>query len=103
MSTQTPAPAPRQETTISGALIYQYTAQHGDHPHAPGQRRLDLQPHEITGIIQPALSGPAAASHRGPITASSTAHELTASVITSAKSSPGSIESMSLNTRSAPR
>jgi hypothetical protein len=26
MSTQTPAPAPHQETTISGALIYQYTA-----------------------------------------------------------------------------
>ncbi len=43
--------------------------EHRDHPHAAGQRRLDLQPHKITGIIQTptVLIGgrePAIADHR---------------------------------------
>jgi hypothetical protein len=62
-----------------------------------GQRGLDLHAHKVFGVVQagrPWLS--VIVSHWSPINARSTSQEPTAVVISSTKSSPSWIESMSL-------
>jgi hypothetical protein len=82
-----------------GSPVYQ----HWNYANVAGQSRLDLEPDEIVRIVDAsAAHSSVIVSHSSPIRASNTSHELTALVTASTKSSPSSIESISLKILPSP-